>query len=96
MKGVSQDHTMKLLEQFQTVTKAQVIEALRTHFMPVFDPATSIAVVVTAPSKSEQIGADLKKIGYEVEQRTLDVEADEDGSEDSEDSDESESDVDMR
>lgn len=99
LKGVPQDHTMKMLERFQTVTKAQVVEALRKHFLPVFDPATSIAVVVTAPSKSGQIGTDLTKLGYEVEQRTLHVEASEDGEEDGEDSDgsdESDSDESMR
>ena len=53
--------------------------------------------MVTAPSKSEHIGEELSQRGYEVEQRTLDLGADEgeeaDGSEsDSESSSEMDTD----
>ncbi|KAJ3559767.1 hypothetical protein NM688_g144 [Phlebia brevispora] len=94
LKGVPQDYTMKLLEKFQAVTKQQVVEALRKYFLPLFDPATSVAAVVTAPGKSADIGAQLKKIGYEVEQRTLDVSQDigDDSDFESDDSEGSESD----
>lgn len=86
---------MELLEKFQAVTKEDVLKALQKYYLPLFDPASSAAVVVTAPSKSEQIGAELSKRGYEVEQRTLDLGADEDeGSEDSESGSDSETDSD--
>ncbi|KAI0815109.1 Metalloenzyme, LuxS/M16 peptidase-like protein [Irpex lacteus] len=95
LKGVSQNHNVELLEKFQAVTKEDVLKALQKYYLPLFDPASSAAVVVTAPSKSEQIGAELSKRGYEVEQRTLDLGADEDeGSEDSESGSDSETDSD--
>ncbi|PCH33772.1 hypothetical protein WOLCODRAFT_61455 [Wolfiporia cocos MD-104 SS10] len=88
-KGVSQNHNVDLLEKFQAVTKKDVLAALRTYFLPLFNPASSVAVVVTAPSKTEEIGKDLKKIGFEVSQRTLeagpeDEESDSDSDSDSE------------
>ena len=74
-----------MLEKFQAVTKEDVLTALKKYYLPLFDPASSATVVVTAPSKSELIGEELSKRGYEVEQRTLDLGADEgeeaDGSE---------------
>ncbi len=72
------------------MTKEEVIEALRRHFLPLFDPASSVAVVVTAPSKAAEIGEQLSAVGYKVEQRTLELDPEEDGSEsDSDESDES-------
>jgi Zn-dependent M16 (insulinase) family peptidase len=73
LKGVPKSHQVNLLEKYQAVTKDEVLEALRKYFLPLFDPSSSIAVVVTAPSKAEQIGEDLKVAGFEVEQKSLQV-----------------------
>ncbi|KAI0691326.1 Metalloenzyme, LuxS/M16 peptidase-like protein [Cytidiella melzeri] len=93
LKGVSQNHNVELLEQFQAVNKDDVLKALRKYFLPLFDPASSAAVVVTAPSKAEQIGAELDKRGYQVEQRTLDLGGEEEDSEGSESGSDSEMDT---
>ncbi|CCM05163.1 uncharacterized protein FIBRA_07372 [Fibroporia radiculosa] len=93
LKGVSQNHSISLLEKFRIVTKADVLAALRTHFLPLFDPSSSVAVVVTAPSTADEIGLGLGAAGFEVEQRQLEVDADEDGEyEDGSDSGSDESD----
>lgn len=82
-----QNHNVALLESFQAVTKTDVLAALKEHFLPVFDSSSSMAVVVTAPSKTTEIGEGLSAIGYKVDQMALEVEAGED--EESEDGDES-------
>ncbi|TCD61425.1 hypothetical protein EIP91_008439 [Steccherinum ochraceum] len=84
-KGVSQNFNVELLEKFQAVTKEDVIASLKKYFLPLFDPATSVAVVVTGPAKTEEISQGLKQAGFSVENRTLEVDPDEgsefDGSE---------------
>lgn len=60
------------------MTKDDVLRALRKYFLPLFDPSTAVAVVVTAPSKAEEIGKALETRGFAVEQRALEVESDED------------------
>ena len=45
--------------------------------MPLFDPNSSVAVVVTAPSKVDQTSNELSKVGFVVERRTLDFDPDE-------------------
>jgi len=77
-KGVSQNHNVELLEKFQAVTKEDVLAALRKHFLPLFDASSSVAVVVTAPSKAAEIGEGLSAIGFEVRQRALEADPDED------------------
>lgn len=79
LKGVSQNYNVDLLQKFQAVSKDDVLAALRTHFLPLFDSSSSVAVVVTAPSKASQIGEGLTTLGFEVEQRTLEADPDEDG-----------------
>jgi hypothetical protein len=77
------------------VDKADVIAALEKYFLPLFDSATSVAYVVTAPGKVDGIAEDLVAQGFDVEKRTLEIDPDElmeDGSESG--SDESGSDMD--
>ncbi|PSS37563.1 hypothetical protein PHLCEN_2v579 [Hermanssonia centrifuga] len=81
LKGVSQNYNIEILEKYQAVTKEDVIYALREYYLPVFDPSSSVAVVVTAPSKAKELGDDLTMAGYEVEQRTLHIDPDEEGEE---------------
>lgn len=77
LEGVSQNHNIQLLEKYQNVTKDDVLRALKDYFLPLFNPSSSVAVVVTAPSKASGIGEELTKIGFNVDQRSLHVEADE-------------------
>jgi hypothetical protein len=72
------------------------LAALRDHFLPLFDPASSIAVVVTAPSKAEAIGKSLEAEGFDVTQRVLEVDPSEleEGSEEGESDNEGESESD--
>ena len=79
LKGVSQNHNVELLEKFQEISKADVLAVLQKYFLPLFDSSSSVAVVVTAPGKADQVSEDLGKIGFEVERKTLQVETDEDG-----------------
>ncbi|KAE9411017.1 hypothetical protein BT96DRAFT_952834 [Gymnopus androsaceus JB14] len=87
LKGVPQNYQVELLEKFQAVTKEDVLSVFRTHFLPLFEADSSIAVVVTAPSKADEIDAGLNGYGFEVERRTLEIDPNE-----MEDSDGSESD----
>ncbi|KAF9015263.1 Metalloenzyme, LuxS/M16 peptidase-like protein [Cyathus striatus] len=77
LKGVPQNHQIDLLEKYQSVTKEDVLAALKIHFLPLFDATSSVAVVVTAPSKSESIRKGLKEAGFEVTHRELYVDPEE-------------------
>lgn len=79
LKGLSQDHNLQLLEQYQAVSKDDVLASLNKYILPIFSPTTSTVVVVTAPSKADQIAEGLTGYGFDVEKRTLEVEEDEDG-----------------
>lgn len=87
IKGVSQNYSAELLERYQEVTKDEVLQMLKEHFLPLFDSSTSVAVVVTAPGKVESVTKDLTQAGFEVENKSLEVdeemddEGDESGSE---------------
>ena len=97
LKGLPQRYQIDLLEQYQAVTKDDVLAALRTHFLPLFESETSVAVVVTAPAKAESIGKSLEAEGFDVTQRALEVDPSEiEGSESESDSDESEESHDSR
>ncbi|KAI0330572.1 hypothetical protein GY45DRAFT_1323517 [Cubamyces sp. BRFM 1775] len=93
LKGVSQHHNVELLEKFQEITKDDVLAVLRRYFLPLFDSSSSVAVVVTAPAKAEQVAQELGKIGFDVEQKTLQADEDSEDS-DSEEGSESESESD--
>jgi hypothetical protein len=94
LKGVTKTYQVDLLEKYQAVSKEDILQAFRKHLMPLFDPGSSVAVVVTAPSKVDQALDGLRKAGFAVEQRTLDFDPDEledDGSDDHESDEEAES-----
>ena len=92
LKGVPRTHQIDLLEKYQKVTKADVLSALETYFLPLFNASSSVAIVVTAPGKAEEIGEGLKGLGFEVTQKVMEIddseleEGDESGSEMSSDS----------
>jgi len=73
LKGVSQNWNVDLLKKYQTVTKEDVIAALKKHVLPVFDPSSSVAVAVTTPSKAASIAESLARAGFQVEKRTLEI-----------------------
>ncbi|SPO40740.1 related to Zn2+-dependent endopeptidase, insulinase superfamily [Pseudozyma flocculosa] len=88
----------KLLSDMSAVTIEQVQQSLQTYILPIFDPARSIAAVVAPPSKVDEIEAQLKRVGYDMERVELDLGKDDDsdeassgsGSEDDESGSESE------
>ena len=92
LKNVPRTYQIDLLEKYQAVTKDDVLDAIKAHVLPLFDSSSSVAVVVTAPSKANEIGAGLKAIGFEVTQRVMETDPidsedeDETGSESSSDS----------
>ena len=88
---MSQDFQVKLLEKYQAVTIDDIVAALQKHFLPLFDPSKTVALVVTAPSKIDQIVEDLTAAGFQVSKRTLETDPqdwEDDGSDESEGSSE--------
>ena len=73
LKNLPKTYQIDLLEKQQAVTKDDVLSALKIYFLPLFDPSSSIAVVVTAPAKADEIGAGLRNIGFEVSQRVMEI-----------------------
>lgn len=53
------------------MTVQNVIDSLRIHFLPLFDPARSVAAVVTGPSKAIDVAHGLESVGFEVERREI-------------------------
>ncbi|KIK71096.1 hypothetical protein GYMLUDRAFT_147646 [Collybiopsis luxurians FD-317 M1] len=84
LRNVSQNHQAELLKKYQAVTKEDVLAVLKSHFLPLFDAKSSVAVVVTAPSKAGEIDAGLTEYGFDVERRTLEVDPSEMDESDSE------------
>lgn len=80
------------------MTIEDVLAVLKNHFLPLFDSASSVAVVVTAPAKVDEITDGLAAAGFAVEKRELEVspeemegsESGESGSEEDSDSEEEE------
>jgi Zn-dependent M16 (insulinase) family peptidase len=71
LKGLPQRYQVELLEKYQSVSKEDVLGALKKYFIPLFNSESSIAVVVTAPAKAESIAKSLSSEGFEVTQRSL-------------------------
>jgi Zn-dependent M16 (insulinase) family peptidase len=71
LKGVTKDYGVELLDKYQNITKQDILGTLKKYFLPLFDPLSSVAIVVTAPSKAEEIGTGLQTLGFEVTQREL-------------------------
>jgi len=80
LKGLPSNYNVELLEKYQAVTKEDVMRCLRDYVLKLFQPESSIALVVTAPGKSDEILGKLREKGFEVEKRTIEVQ---DGEEDS-------------
>ena len=66
-----------MLEKYQAVTKDEILDALKKYCLPLFNPESSIAVVVTAPGKVDTTVEGLITLGFEVEKRAVEVDQDE-------------------
>lgn len=66
-------HQIDLLEKYETIKKEDILAALRKHVLPLFDPARSIAAVVTAPGNAQNIGEGLTGLGFDVIQKELHI-----------------------
>lgn len=64
-------HDPRLTTPFQSVTVADVKKAMIKYFVPLFDPASSIAAITCAPGLTATIRGDLESAGYEVETWSL-------------------------
>lgn len=71
LKGLSRNHSVELLERYQAVKKEDVMRCLKDYILKLFQPESSIALVVTAPGKSDEISEKLGEKGFEVEKRTM-------------------------
>ena len=71
IENLAGTHHILQLEKYQAVTKDDVLGALKTYFLPMFDPSSSIAVVVAAPVKIDEIGEGLEALGFEVTQKVM-------------------------
>ncbi|KAJ7630999.1 Metalloenzyme, LuxS/M16 peptidase-like protein [Roridomyces roridus] len=77
LRGVPQTHQVDLLEQYQVVTKEDVLGIFKKYFLPLFDASSSVAIVVTAPAKQDEIADGLASSGFSVEKRTLEIDPEE-------------------
>ncbi|EJD03900.1 uncharacterized protein FOMMEDRAFT_19228 [Fomitiporia mediterranea MF3/22] len=73
LKNVSQNYNRELLEKYQKVTKGEILSMLEKYVLPLFDPATSVAVVVAAPGKVDNTEEGLRELGFNVEKTALEV-----------------------
>jgi Zn-dependent M16 (insulinase) family peptidase len=73
LKGVPRTHQLDLLEKYQAIKKEDIIAALQKHFLPLFDAATSVVVVVTAPSSAQSIVEGLAGLGFDVTQKEFHI-----------------------
>ncbi|KAK0536901.1 hypothetical protein OC835_000659 [Tilletia horrida] len=91
MQGTEKGRGRRLLQQLNGVTIAEVQRVLKEYIVPLFNPATSICAIASAPQQAKAIREALTAVGYEIEERTIDTAGD-DGEEGSEGSDEQGSD----
>jgi hypothetical protein len=73
LKGLSKNSYAELLRKCQEVKTEDVIAAIQKYFLPLFDPATSVAVVVATPSQVDHIEEGLTKAGFVVEKQAMKV-----------------------
>ena len=69
LRGVSSTHHIDLLEKYRAIRKEDVLAAFKKHISPLFDPASSVAVVVTAPGNARSIVERLTSLGFDVAQK---------------------------
>ena len=79
LKGLPPNYNVELLEKYQAVTKEDVMRCLKDYILKPFQPESSIALVVTAPGKSDEISEKLGEKGFSVERRAIEVQDGEGG-----------------
>ncbi|KAE8250209.1 hypothetical protein A4X13_0g4900 [Tilletia indica] len=95
MLGMGKGRGRRLLLQLNAVTTADVQRVLQKYIVPLFDPATSICAIASAPQQAKGIRESLSTVGYQIEERTIAAAGDEEeGSEDGSEEDDDESDSD--
>ncbi|KZV65225.1 hypothetical protein PENSPDRAFT_587192 [Peniophora sp. CONT] len=77
IRGVPARHSVEMLEKYRTVTCEDVRKVIKTYFVPLFDPESSVVVSVNSSGKADEIAEGLAKEGYTVERQKLDVEPEE-------------------
>jgi len=87
LKGLPLNYNVELLEKYQAVKKEDVMRCLKDHVLKLFQPESSVVLVVTAPGKSDEISEKLGEKGFKVEKRTIEVQDDGGESEDGSGSD---------
>lgn len=90
-KEIPADAGARRLASLKDISLDQVRDAIKTHFVPLFAPESSVMVVASATSLAENMAGQLKTEGYEVETVELPSLGDQDhegGSSGSEDGDE--------
>lgn len=53
------------------MTKAEILNVLKTYFVPLFSPASSIVALACAPGKHAEITAGFAGAGWTIEERSL-------------------------
>jgi Zn-dependent M16 (insulinase) family peptidase len=71
LKGVSRSHEIDFLERYKRVKKEDIIAVFRQYFMPLFDPASSVVVIVTASGRTQNIREGLTSLGFDVTQKEI-------------------------
>jgi len=66
LRGVSQSFGRDLLEKMQVVTLEDVKHVLRKYVLRLFDHSSSVAIVVSSPTKAETIAEQLASGGFQV------------------------------
>ncbi|KAH8114464.1 Metalloenzyme, LuxS/M16 peptidase-like protein [Phellopilus nigrolimitatus] len=64
----SSSHTLK---KFQAVTKDEILTALKKYCLPLFNPDTSVAVVLSSQGRFDSTASDLRSLGFDVEKKTF-------------------------
>ena len=77
LKGLSPNYDVELLEKYQAVKREDVMWCLKKYVLKLFQPESNIALVVTAPGKSDEISEKLGEKGFVVKKRTIEVREDE-------------------
>lgn len=67
------------------MTKDDVLKALKKYVLPLFNPQSSVAVVVSAPGNVDDTAEGLRTLGFKVEKKEVEIDPEELDGTDSED-----------
>ncbi|KAG8804325.1 hypothetical protein FRC16_009538 [Serendipita sp. 398] len=71
-KGRPSSFAQERLTAIRRITEDEVLDALKTYILPLFQQETSVALVVCGPNQAEEIARILRDDGFDVELRRLD------------------------